>query len=444
MSNYSATVVRIQNLRPIAKADRLLATTIFGNNVIVGIDTKIGDLGLFFPLESQIGLEYAEANDLLRRTDENGKPAGGMFSDNRRVRAQTFRGEKSMGFFIPIESLDVLSKTIPFVIDSSDYKEGSELESIEGVLISQKYIPRTNATNKGGGSKKGRQAPRESKIIQGQFAFHSDTAQLGKNLHKINPSDQIVITYKLHGTSAIAGNVLVKRKLNLIEKLLKRFGVSVVDTQYEMVYASRRVIKNEFHESKQHFYKYDLWSEVGKKHFEGKLHTGETVYYEIVGYLNDGGFIQKDYDYNCEPGTNDVYVYRITQTAADGTVVELQWNQLRERCTEIGVKFVREIFYGDANGWTDDKEVCVPHGYTTDKWRELFLSDLQKNCVYDQDSIFCQNKVPEEGIVLRKEGLQIEAFKLKSFRFFEHETKQLDKGETNVEDVDDGDEDIRI
>src|SRR5690606_26291120 len=91
---------------PHSNADRLVCTNIYGNNVIVGKDTKIGDLGLYFPLEAQLGVEYAKANDLIRRKDENGKPAGGMFDDNRRVRAQTFRGEKSMGFFIPIESLN--------------------------------------------------------------------------------------------------------------------------------------------------------------------------------------------------------------------------------------------------------------------------------------------------------------------------------------------------
>ena len=43
------------------------------------------------------------------------------------------------------------------------------------------------------------------------------------------------------------------------------------------------------------------------------------------------------------------------------------------------------------------------------------------------------NKVPEEGICVRKEGLVIEIFKLKSFRFLEKESKQLDKGEVDIE-----------
>lgn len=53
--------------------------------------------------------------------------------------------------------------------------------------------------------------------------------------------------------------------------------------------------------------------------------------------------------------------------------------------------------------------------------------------VYDQDSQFCKNKIPEEGICVRKEGLNIEVYKLKSFRFLEGETKSLDTGEVDTE-----------
>ena len=83
MSNYLATVVQLNNLTKHPNADRLQITNIFGNTVIVGLDAKIGDIGLFFPVESQIGLEFANANDLIRRKDENGKSVGGMFDTNR-------------------------------------------------------------------------------------------------------------------------------------------------------------------------------------------------------------------------------------------------------------------------------------------------------------------------------------------------------------------------
>lgn len=446
MSNYSATVVKITNLRPHSNADRLVCTNIFGNNIIVGKETKIGDLGLYFPLESQIGEEFARANDLIRRKDENGKPVGGMFDENRRVRAQQFRGERSMGFWIPWESLIEFGKYIGKPIDAFGMLPGDEISEFNGYTISQKYVPRRNSSHGGGGQKR-RHAPRESKIIPNQFAFHFDTAQLGKNLHKINPNDLIALTWKLHGTSAIAGKVMTKKKLGLLSRLLKILGAPIKDTHYEMIYASRRVIKNEFEETKQHYYSYDLWTEVGKENFEGRLHDGETVYYEIVGYTRDGAEIQKGYDYGCEPKPNTdplvdlfrqkltppykVFVYRITMTAPDGTVTELQWNQVKECVKHIGVEAVPEIFYGKAKELVTNLDIV---GEKSDEdWRKEFFEHLTAEFVCDQDSQFCRNQVPEEGIVLRKEGLLIEVYKLKSFRFLQHETKMLDKGEVDLE-----------
>ncbi len=44
----------------------------------------------------------------------------------------------------------------------------------------------------------------------------------------------------------------------------------------------------------------------------------------------------------------------------------------------------------------------------------------------------CKNKVPAEGIVVRKETNGIDAFKFKSFAFLERETNMLDK---EIEDI---------
>lgn len=65
---------------------------------------------------------------------------------------------------------------------------------------------------------------------------------------------------------------------------------------------------------------------------------------------------------------------------------------------------------------------------------DVFLDYLQKVYVYDQDSQFCKNKVPEEGIVVRVErGDGIENFKLKSMRHYLGETALLDSGEVDIE-----------
>ncbi len=435
MNNYAAIIVRITNLRKHKNADRLLCTNIFGNNIIVGLETKEGDLGLYFPLEAQIGEEFAIANDLIRRKDPiTGKPAGGMFDVNRRVRCQTFRDEKSQGFWIPLNpSIGNFEKKVDkFLLGTC--REGVEIEQLGGYLISQKYIPKIVKTP-GSGAKKAGKVARQSKIIDGQFRFHVDTAHLGRNIHKVKPSDVIVLSWKMHGTSAITSNCLVKKKLSFMERILASMNVLIEKSQYEYLYASRRRIKNEFEETAQHFYGYDLWTDIGEKHFKDRLHTGETVYYEIVGFTKDGSPIQKGFDYGCTNDPNDlynprikIYVYRITQTALDGSVVELQWNQVEERVKEIGgdVQTVPLIYYGKAGLLFETLD-------SEDNWNEGFLERLKQSFVYDQDCQFCKTVAPVEGIVLTKQGLSIESYKLKSFRFLQLETKQLDKGEVDIE-----------
>jgi hypothetical protein len=420
MSNYKATIVEITNLHPHRNADRLECTNIFGNNVIVGKDVKIGDIGVYFPVECQLSEEFARANDLIRRKDENGNPAGGMLEENRRVRAIKLRGERSEGLWLEYDSLNRLVAP-----DRVLLPVGLEFDVIGDKEVCRKYTVPTH----GKLTERNQKQPRESRIVDGQFRFHHDTAQLGKNIHKITPFDLIAITWKLHGTSAIAANVLVKRTLTWLERVAKRLGVAVNDKIYDYVFASRRVIKNEYENVKQHYYKYDLWTEVGEKFFRDRLHAGETVYYEIVGYLKDGGFIQKGYDYKCDPLGDQVkvYVYRITRTLPDGSVVELPFHQVFERARQIGVDFVPLIYYGKAFDYFP-----VAHK-TVEAWQEAFFNKLKQDHIRDQDSVFCVNQVPEEGICVRVEYLEPETYKLKSFRFLEHETKQLDKGEVDVE-----------
>ena len=70
---------------------------------------------------------------------------------------------------------------------------------------------------------------------------------------------------------------------------------------------------------------------------------------------------------------------------------------------------------------------------TRENWEEKFLATLKEK-YNDKDCYICNNKVPEEGCVIRIEGLDFEAYKQKSNRFYERETKLLDKGEVNLED----------
>ena len=46
--NYNATVVEIKTLIPLENCDNVQVTLIMGNQVVVGKNIKIGDIGLIF------------------------------------------------------------------------------------------------------------------------------------------------------------------------------------------------------------------------------------------------------------------------------------------------------------------------------------------------------------------------------------------------------------
>ncbi len=66
-------------------------------------------------------------------------------------------------------------------------------------------------------------------------------------------------------------------------------------------------------------------------------------------------------------------------------------------------------------------------------FQEYFVPTLEK-VFNEKDCWMCENKVPEEGVIVRKDNLySCESYKLKSFRFLEWESKELDKGIVDVE-----------
>jgi hypothetical protein len=270
--------------------------------------------------------------------------------------------------------------------------------------------------------------PRISRLVENQYRLHIETENLKKNAFMIKPQDEIMLSYKLHGTSFIVGHVLGKKKLNIIEKTFKILGIKILDTEYDYFYGSRKVVKNEFETKfKNDFYDGDLWLDI-KDELKDKIPKGYTVYGECVGYTKGGKYIQTQYDYGCAMGQKKCYVYRITHTNIDGYVVDLSTNQIREFCIKYGLNYIHVFFQGQAGE-------LYPELNPEEYWHEEFIKNLERDYT-DKDCFMCKNKVAEEGIVLRKEGLfSFEAYKLKSFRFYEWETSQLDKEVTRLEDV---------
>lgn len=363
---YCGYIVKIQNLRKHTNADRLQIATVFGNDVVVGLDVQIGQLMVYFPTDGQLGEEYCKVNDLVRRKDENGNPAGGYLDpDKRNIKAIKLRGEKSDGMLAPLTSLANFT-TI------SDLKEGDTITTLNGVEICKKYIPRRRT----GGTWVGSTHKKAKANYAPTFYEHVDTAQLAYNLNQFKSGDIVELTLKMHGTSGRTGYlpIIKQAKRTIWDKIRRRPGK--IYTEYDYVTGTRRVVLDSKHDGG--FYDDNSFRHAMAKKFEGKLRKGEVVYYEIVGFVNANTPIMssvknskiKDkeftkqygeetvFSYGCErtgdfepayngdnatnyvPPRCEVYVYRMTMVNEDGDVVEMSPDQMRIRCEQMGVKYV--------------------------------------------------------------------------------------------------------
>ena len=351
---YNAYITRIKNMHKHPNADRLQIGECFGNAVIVSMEYEDNQLGVYFPSDGQLSVEFAEANNLLRKKDENGNNVGGyMDPEKRNVTAIKLRGEKSDGLFLPLKSLESFG-------DIAILREGDRIDNFNGHEICCKYVPRKQ--NRRGHYSEGNKTRKKKVDVAPLFAEHADTEQLAYNLAAFKPGDEIEITLKMHGTSQRTGYLPTFKgyKRTLIDKILRREGKPIYDWGY--VSGTRRTVLENFEGG---YYGSNEFREAHSKFFEGKLNKNETVYYEVVGFTHTGAPIMasgdnkklqdKDFvkqygketvfSYGCSPTAivspqSDIYVYRMTMTNEDGFTVEYTPDFMRYRCEQMGVKTV--------------------------------------------------------------------------------------------------------
>lgn len=440
--NYLAKIVDIQNFRAHSNPEvtRLKCCTIDGFNIITGIDSQPG-LYVYFPTACCINSTLLSYCNLYRHKELNSNSEKtGMFEDNGRVKAIRLKGELSEGFILPI--IEFQNYIISVTNQEIDIEVETEFDIVEHegktFWVNKKYIPKYTGTP-GSKDKKEKTPKGISKIIDGQFRFHYSTILIKKCPHVIQPNDLISITEKIHGTSGISARVLCKQELNWKQKIAKWLTGEEFSV-YDYLYSSRTVIKNRFYNKNvtPGFYGVDVWAEADKI-VRPCLQRGMSCYYEIVGFLPNGSYIQKNYDYGCiPPKENESYtpekhfkvrVYRVTLTNVDGIVHEFSAREVQQWCKQVGLTPVTEYYYGYAKDLYSDLN-------PTEHWTENFMARLanDKNFNMEMNSPSCNNKVPHEGIVIKIENMKSEAFKLKCFAFLDKEGKELDKGETNIED----------
>ena len=378
---HQAIVARVKvQPHPDPEVHSLAVGYVCGETIVVGKDTVDGELGLYFPCELQLSEQFAKANDLVRRKDENGNTAGGMFEENRRVRAQKFRGVKSNGFWCPLSYLAHFG-------DVSTLSDGDQLDQFNGTTICGKYFTPKTLWVKSGSS----MTTAKKNMF---FPEHKDTEQLKHCLRNFKAGDSIIVTLKVHGTSQRVARNYVEFPDKWYDKVLNFIGVKrthflngtrrvnlktgysylpykVNRLKIKIIKALRQIgitipVKGEG------YYSTYFRANVAKK-FKPFIEKHMQVFFEVVGWEHKGSKIMpshytsksKDkslkerygeeitYSYGCNVGEFDIYVYRIAYVLPNGQVNDLTWDQVKEKCNSWGIKHVPELDRFTFDGRTD-------------------------------------------------------------------------------------------
>lgn len=354
-------------------------------------------------------------------------------------------------------TLDELAKYNPNVKNISlNQYVGEDFDTIEDKLFIKAYVPfvpeRRQVSKV---EKRNKKIEQFDRMVKGEFSFHYDTQMFARCINLFKPTDKVVITNKLHGTSLICGKLHVKTPIKIpfykwiwnkfvdLTGLFKSLRITDYVVEYGNVTSSRTVIKNQYINKKVTggYYGADIWSEYGDLIYPF-LDEGMTVYGEICGYIsNSQRMIQKGYDYGCDEGENFLMIYRITTTNEDGSKKE--WNvqdvynwtkKLITEHTELE-KRIRPItiFY---HGTLQD---LYPDLSLMEHWHENVLEAMRNDKEHfgmEKKEPLCRNSVWREGIVIRKDDDDLaEAFKLKCMHFLKAEAVLMDDIANGKEEV---------
>ncbi|MCK5021136.1 MAG: hypothetical protein KAS32_29265 [Candidatus Peribacteraceae bacterium] len=387
---YKAIVCRIK-LFPHPNADKLVLGNAHGFQVIVGKDDFVDDqLCVFFPPDGQLSEEMCKANDLIAYKDpETHKRKGGYFSENRRVKSQNLRQQKSEGYCTNLEAFKFTKFNV------SKLKEGDQFDELKGVPICNKYF--TPATLKAMRNKTG-----VLRRANQCFSQHVETKQFKYVANTIPKGSILNFTEKLHGTSGRFGYVLDevikgkwKRFIHYILEVVSRYFIAEAkiagrtEQVWDYLNGTRRTILAK--STGPSFYGNEEFRENVIRSLREHMHKGEVLYYEIVGYTTTGKSIMSsvatkklkdkaitkkygdtmNYKYGCVEGIADIYVYRITMVNDDGISFDLSWDRIKERCRVLGVKHVPEmaepvIYDGDLDKLTEKVSEMMEGDSTVD------------------------------------------------------------------------------
>lgn len=408
---YQAIVTTLKSVRKHPNADRLQLASCHWNQVVIGLDNTEWELGVYFPVDWRLSENFCAKNDLIRRKDADWNVCWGMFNDNRKIKIQKFRWEKSEWFRCPMSYFKEYEHNL---------KEWDMFTSLNTTLICEKFITASTRSAQQWWAKK------EIK----SFPKHIDTENIKYYWDQLSEWDLITITLKLHWTSQRQGYVPVLEKS-------PRWKFWSKDTYtFKNVLWTRNVVLWDNSDWGYH----TIWF---RRQAEAKItpRKNEVWYYEIVGYEHEGKSImwkvslksldkdtRKDYEkllpeemvysYWLPDWASDVYVYRIAVVNEDWQLYDLPRSKVKERCRDCWVNHVPEMEQFILN---EEKINELPH-----------LCELLHDWLDPID-----NRHWREWICIRvdKTNGQTNIYKMKNFLFLSLEHCQKEAWEVDVEEA---------
>ena len=417
--NYCATIVKIKSTVKLDGLDNLVGAPLFGFTALIPKDYDLTKLYILFTAETQLSETYCHENNLFDKPDLNkDKSKKGYINSKRRVRAVKLKGNISSAFLMPIESLGYTG------LDLSTLNEGDTFNYVDDEELCKKYVIRFQRTP-GSGSSKQKQVRTRQLFNTKLFPEHIDTSHWARNSDKVSDDTYIYVSQKLHGSSFRLTNQKVidfpKWLVKLYNKgygkyrLVKWAERLFRKTSYQLLAGSRTVVK--IRDTDQSgFYSTDIWNQALDR-IGHLIPKNWAIYGELVGWAGQSP-IQKNYTYECTPGTFDMYIYRIAIINEDGLSADLSFDAMKRWCHDNGLKICPEMWRGRKGDFKYEEYMDI-----------RYVETKFPSCVNlsNRDTV-------DEGVVIRiDDGLTPSLYKAKSQKFLTHETKQLDDGVIDIE-----------
>lgn len=438
---YSASCVRIGETFPIEGKDRIVKTLVNGLSIVIGKnDFQTGDVAVYCANETVIHELFLHLNNMYDDKELNiDKDKRGYVNKHGRIRCIKLGGVPSYGILLTPQSIATfLNLPVETVTQFLEEHVGEDFDEINGEQFVHVYVPPVKENNHvSKGDKRNAKLKRFKLLIDnGTFRFHYSTSQFQKEIKCFSPDEKVFISNKLHGTSAIFSNTLTNVPTNWFKRMWRKFIThrDEYDQKYNLIYSSRTVIKNQYINPNQKeggYYGDDVWGHWAKK-LGGLIPENYCVYGEIVGFTPNGSPIQKGYDYGCSGGQSKLMVYRLTINGKEQDIPEvIKFGEYLKENLGVDVLEFPLLFEGTLQELYPDLD-------TSNHWHENVLENMknEKRFHMEENEKMCKNKVPVEGVVIRK-SLDIHplpsAWKLKTNKFFFRESSLIDEGEIDIE-----------